>query len=177
MIFSARVVAGFTAAPGEGICALKRTTTLNAAVARASDKMDSCSIRDALQLHQDHLHAPQYTGTRGQSDELVAVLADGVEVRWRSKCNMLPYEHEHQALIRHRRDFRRELLEVTYRLLNQGRAGGEPQTSLVLAEREEDPAALKKPEPDQVLPTPKNPRPTAVAEALKHERRAWSNTT
>ena len=67
-LLSREVVAG-----GGGTHTLQQSTTLKADTMRASDKMDSCNIRAALQILQTNTRAPQNLQTAAEVHSLVAV--------------------------------------------------------------------------------------------------------
>ena len=67
-LLSREVVAG-----GDGTHTLQQSTTLKADTMRASDKMDSCNIRAALQILQTNTRAPQNLQTAAEVHSLVAV--------------------------------------------------------------------------------------------------------
>ena len=55
---------------------LQQSTTLKADTMRASDKIDSCNIRAALQILKTSVRAPQNTQTAAEGHSLVAVDTD-----------------------------------------------------------------------------------------------------
>ena len=64
-----------------------QSTTLKADAMRASDKMDSCNIRAALQILQTSVRARQNTQTAAEVHSLVAVDADEHEIaRIKMQC-------------------------------------------------------------------------------------------
>ena len=63
-------------ARGDGTRTSQQGTTQKADTTRASDKMDSCSIRAALQILQTNKCAPQNSQTAAEIHSLVAVEAD-----------------------------------------------------------------------------------------------------
>ena len=67
-------------ARGDGTHTLQQSTTLKADTMRASDKMDSCNIRAALQILQTSVRAPQNTQTAAEVHSLVAVDTDEHEI-------------------------------------------------------------------------------------------------
>ena len=67
-------------ARGDGTLTLQQSTTLKADTMRASDKMDSCSIRAALQMLQTGMRAPQNMQTAAEVHSLVAVDTDEHEI-------------------------------------------------------------------------------------------------
>ena len=62
-----------------GIRTLQQSTTQNADTMRASDKMDSCNIRAALQILQTSTRAPQNLQTVAEIHSPAAVETDGLE--------------------------------------------------------------------------------------------------
>ena len=64
---------------GDGTHTLQQIATLKAETMRASDKMDSCNIRAALQILQTNARAPQNRQTAAEVHSLVAVDADDQE--------------------------------------------------------------------------------------------------
>ena len=58
---------------------VQQSATLKAETMRASDKMDSCNIRAALQILQTNARAPQNRQTAAEVHSLVAVDADDQE--------------------------------------------------------------------------------------------------
>ena len=67
-------------AGGDGTCTLQQSTTLKADTMRASDKMDSCNIRAAVQILQTSTRAPQNLLTAADIHLLVAVETDEREI-------------------------------------------------------------------------------------------------
>ena len=67
-------------ARGDGTHTLKQCTTLKADTMRASDEMDSCSIRAALQILQTKTRAPQNIQTATEVHSVVAVETDAHEI-------------------------------------------------------------------------------------------------
>ena len=65
---------------GDGTHTLQQSTTLKADAMRASDKMDSCNIRAALQILQTNTCAPPNTQTAAEVHSLVAVETDEQEI-------------------------------------------------------------------------------------------------
>ena len=63
-------------ARGDGTHTLQEGTTLKADTMRASDKMDSCNIRAALQILQVNTRAPPTSQTAAEVHSLVAVETD-----------------------------------------------------------------------------------------------------
>ena len=66
-------------ARGDGTHSLQQSTTLKADTMRASDKMDSCNIRAALQILQTNTRAPPNIQTAAEVHSLVAVDTDEQE--------------------------------------------------------------------------------------------------
>ena len=66
-------------ARGDGTHTMQQSTTLKADTMRASDKMDSCNIRAALQILQTNARAPQNRQTAAEVHSLVAVDVDDQE--------------------------------------------------------------------------------------------------
>ena len=66
-------------ARGDGPHSLQQSTTLKADTMRASDKMDSCNIRAALQILQTNTRAPPNIQTAVEVHSLVAVDTDAQE--------------------------------------------------------------------------------------------------
>ena len=60
-------------ARGDGTHTLQQSTSLKADTMRASDKMDSCNNRAALQILQTNTRAPQNVQTAAEVHSLVAV--------------------------------------------------------------------------------------------------------
>ena len=74
-------------ARGGGTHTLQQSTTLKAETVRASDKMDSCIFRAALQLLQTSMRAPQNMQIADEVHSLVAVDTDEHEtVRIKMQC-------------------------------------------------------------------------------------------
>ena len=67
-------------ARGDRTHTLQQSTTLKADTMCASDKMDSCNIRAALQILQTSVRAPQNTQTAAEVPSLVAVDTDEHEI-------------------------------------------------------------------------------------------------
>ena len=63
-------------ARGGGTHTLQQGTTLKADTMRAADKMDSCSIRAALQILETSVRAPQNMQTVAEVHSLAAAHAD-----------------------------------------------------------------------------------------------------
>ena len=74
-------------ARGDGTHTMQQSATLKAETMRASDKMDSCNIRAALQILQANACAPQNRQTAAEVHSLVAVDADDQEIlRIKMQC-------------------------------------------------------------------------------------------
>ena len=71
-----------------GTHTLQQSTTLKAHTMRASDKMDSCNIRAALQILQTSVRAPQNTQTAAQAHSPVAFDTDEHEIARKKKNAM-----------------------------------------------------------------------------------------
>ena len=67
-------------ARGDGTHTMQQSATLKAETMRASDKMDSCNIRAALQIQQTDARAPQNRQTAAEVHSLVAVDADDQDI-------------------------------------------------------------------------------------------------
>ena len=63
-------------ARGDGTHTMQQSATLKTETMRASDKMDSCNIRAALQILQTNTRAPQNRQTAAEVHSLVAVDTD-----------------------------------------------------------------------------------------------------
>ena len=66
-------------ARGDGTSTLQQSTTQKADTMRVSDKMDSCNIREALQILSTSARATQTGRTAAEIRSLVAVKADAQE--------------------------------------------------------------------------------------------------
>ena len=74
-------------AHGDGTRTLQQSTAQKADAMRASDKMDSCNIRAALQVLQTNTRAPQNLQTAAEIHSLVAVETDELETaRIKAQC-------------------------------------------------------------------------------------------
>ena len=74
-------------ARGDGTHTVQDSTTRKADTMRASDKMDSCNIRAALQILQTNTRAPQNVQTAAEVHSLVAVETDEHEIaRVKMQC-------------------------------------------------------------------------------------------
>ena len=82
-------------ARGDGTHTLQQSTTLKADTMRASDKMDSCNIRAALQMLQNSARAPQNTQTAAEVHLLVALDTDEHEIaRINMQCAAVKQAHQ-----------------------------------------------------------------------------------
>ena len=74
-------------ARGDGTHTLQQSTTLKADTMRASDKMDPCNVRAALQILQTNTRAPPNIRTAAEVHSLVAVGTDEQEIaRIKMRC-------------------------------------------------------------------------------------------
>ena len=169
-------------ARGDGTHTLQQSTTLKADTMRASDKMDFCNIRAALQILQANTRAPPNIQTAAEVHSLVAVDTDEWETaRIKMQCAAIK-----QAAVK----FLPPPAKLVKRMARGVVLAAEPQQLAVLREwmatctqavvphqtaKLWTAATLapfdcgpKKPEPGQQLPQPcpRKLRPIALAEVL-----------